>query len=82
MKIGVVGVGYVGLSTAVSLATKFKTVAVDKSRERIKQLEKGAVPIHEKGLGRLLAKGVASKRLAFSQDMGFLAGSDAGGAAL
>ena len=77
MRVGVVGVGYVGLSTAVCLATKLPTVAVDNNQDRIKNLEKGKVPIHEKGLKALLKKGAASNRLSFSTDADSLSGTDA-----
>ncbi len=66
MKVGVVGVGYVGLSTAVCMATKHRTVAVDLNEARVASLNAGKVPIHEKGLQSLLDKGLAAKRILFS----------------
>lgn len=69
MKVAVVGVGYVGLSTAVCLATKFRTVAVDINEGRILQLRAGNAPIFEQGLAPLLRKGLASKRLSFSTSL-------------
>lgn len=77
MRVGVVGVGYVGLSTAVCLATKFHTVAVDKNQTRIRDLKKGVVPIHEKGLEALLKKAATANRLSFSDDPAALSGADA-----
>ena len=41
IKLGVVGLGYVGLPLAIELAKKFKTYGFDKSVNRIKELEKG-----------------------------------------
>lgn len=66
MKVAVLGVGYVGLSTAVCMATKFPTIAIDISKSRVSQLRTGRVPIHERGMKGLLAKGLSSKRLRFS----------------
>jgi len=66
LKIAVLGAGYVGLSTAVCMATKFPTVAVDLDETRVSQLQKGQVPIHERGMKSFLAKGLSSKRLTFS----------------
>ncbi len=77
MKIGVVGVGYVGLSTAVCFAMKFPTVAIDLEKARVSALNEGQVPIHEKGLEALLVKGLSSKRLKFSLNPGELIDADA-----
>jgi UDPglucose 6-dehydrogenase len=77
LKVGVVGVGYVGLSTAVCMAIKFHTVAIDINTERIAELQEGNVSIHEQGLEALLAKGLSSKRLQFSSDSKALADADA-----
>lgn len=76
MRVGVVGVGYVGLSTAVCLATKYPTVAIDIDEERISDLSAGIVPIHERGLKGLLARGRSSKRLSFSSDPKAIIGAD------
>lgn len=77
MKVGVVGVGYVGLSTAACLATKFKTVAVDINESRIAELSNGKVPLHERGVEGLVRKGLASRRLTFSSDSYDLGGVEA-----
>lgn len=76
MKVGVVGVGYVGLSTAVCLSTKHPTAAVDLDEARVSSLNSGKVPIHEKGLQGLLDTGLVSKRLMFSTSMGVLVDAD------
>ncbi len=60
------GVGYAGLSTAACMATKYSTVAIDVNETRVASLQAGEVPLHEKGLGGLLARGLTSKRLYFS----------------
>ena len=40
-KIGVIGIGYVGLPLSICLAKKNKVIAFDLSAERISQLQKG-----------------------------------------
>ncbi|MFD9942904.1 UDP-glucose dehydrogenase family protein [Nonomuraea sp. NPDC059023] len=55
-KIAVFGAGYIGLVTAACLAELGHTVAVrDIQDERIRLLNAGRVPIHEPGLGELIA---------------------------
>jgi UDPglucose 6-dehydrogenase len=54
--IGVIGAGWVGLVTAACFAELGHDVVVrDIVPERIEELERGRVPIHEPGLGELLA---------------------------
>ena len=69
--------GYVGLSTAVCLATKYSTIAIDVNEARVSSLQSGKVPIHEEGLQGLLEKGLAAKRLFFSSASEDLADTDA-----
>ncbi len=76
MKVGILGVGYVGLSTAVCLATRFPTFAIDVNKDRVSSLLAGKVTIHEKGLQGLLQKGLAAKRLFFSTSPEDLGGVD------
>ena len=40
-KIGVIGLGYVGLPLAVEFGLKFKTVGFDINNKRLNQLKKG-----------------------------------------
>ena len=40
IKIGVIGLGYVGLPLAVAFSKKFEVVAYDKNKDRITQLNK------------------------------------------
>ncbi|MEV4897423.1 nucleotide sugar dehydrogenase, partial [Nonomuraea sp. NPDC055795] len=55
-KIAVFGAGYIGLVTAACLAELGHIVAVrDIQDERIRLLNAGRVPIHEPGLGELIA---------------------------
>lgn len=67
MEIAVVGCGYVGLVTGVCLAhIGHRVICVDNDREKIKNLQKGAVPIYEPQLDVLLKKYLKNKRLSFS----------------
>jgi UDPglucose 6-dehydrogenase len=55
-RISAIGVGYVGLSTALSYASKGHSVtASDKDLERVKKIQSGIPPFHEPGLQELLA---------------------------
>ena len=65
--ITVVGVGYVGLVTAVCFADLGnRVVALDINEERIANLKKGILPIYEPGLAEVAARNVAAKRLTFT----------------
>ncbi len=66
MRIGVIGAGYVGLTTAACFAHLGHDVTgADIDEERVKRLNKGEVPILEDGLPELLAKALGSRRLRF-----------------
>ena len=55
MQVGVVGAGYVGLTTAAVLAyVGHSVVCVDTDTEKLKLLEDGKVPFFEPGLGEML----------------------------
>ena len=54
MKVGVVGIGYVGLPTAVCLASfGHQIICLDTDENKIKQLQENKLPIFEKGLEQL-----------------------------
>jgi UDPglucose 6-dehydrogenase len=56
-RIGVVGLGYVGLPLACALASKlFKVVGLDTDLEKIELIKKGEAPIYEEGLQELLKR--------------------------
>lgn len=64
--IGVVGAGYVGLTTAACLShLGHRVVCADVDEERVASLRSGVIPIVEDGLGELVAAGVADGRLRF-----------------
>ena len=64
--LGVVGVGYVGLTTGACLAALgHRVVCGDIDAERIERLRAGVIPIVEEGLAPLVAEGIASGRLSF-----------------
>ncbi|WP_019348496.1 nucleotide sugar dehydrogenase, partial [Mycolicibacterium conceptionense] len=77
MKVGVVGAGYVGLTTAVCLAERaHDTVCVDVDSGRVARLATGVAPVDEPGLAELLVSGLRSGALRFSEDYDELADRD------
>jgi UDPglucose 6-dehydrogenase len=68
-RVGIIGVGYVGLVTGACLAeVGHEVFGVDSNAEKIEMLHRGEVPIYEPGLAPLIAKNVAEGRLAFGTD--------------
>ena len=71
MNICMIGAGYVGLVSAACFSEFGWTVAcIDKDRDRVESLKRGAVPIYEPGLDDLLHRNLAAGRLTFSNDLG------------
>jgi UDPglucose 6-dehydrogenase len=69
MKITVYGAGYVGLVAAACFAeVGHDVVTVDLNDERLKSLAEGRIPFFEPGLDALVARGIASRRLSFSNN--------------
>ncbi len=65
MRIGVIGCGYVGLTTGVCLAELgHKVVCTDSNEDKIKELLAGKIPIFEPGLEQLIKKN--KSRIKFS----------------
>ena len=61
--ISVIGLGYVGaVSTACLAGLGHRVVGCDVDAIKTKQIADGVSPIHEKGLGELLASGVAEEK--------------------
>jgi nucleotide sugar dehydrogenase len=70
MDIAVVGCGYVGLVSAVGLASVgHRVVGVEIDPERRERLETGRAPFHEPGLDPLLRLQLNSGRLRFSDNL-------------
>lgn len=74
MKVAVIGTGYVGLTTAVSLAMNgHQVIGIDLVEAKIVKLRQGISPIYEPGLEEALKQVLANGALAFStklQDAG------------
>jgi len=69
MKVCIVGTGYVGLTTGVMLAELGHEVyCIDMDQEKIKQLNKGVIPIYEPGVEQYLKKHL-NRGLYFSTSM-------------
>src|SRR3989338_8150039 len=70
MNIGVLGVGYVGLTSAVCFA-KFghKIHCYDIDPKRVEKLQKGTPIIYEVGLPTLLKQGLKKKKLVFTNSL-------------
>ncbi|MBI5289486.1 MAG: UDP-glucose/GDP-mannose dehydrogenase family protein, partial [Chloroflexi bacterium] len=70
----VIGLGYVGLTTAVGLAALgHRVTGVDVDRDRVATIESGLVPIHEPGLQDALRRFGASITFTTALDEGLAA---------
>ncbi len=79
MRIGMVGVGYVGLVSGACFSEfGVEVVCIDKDAAKIDRLRAGEMPIYEPGLDNLVEKSVAAGRLTFTTDLvEAVGGSDA-----
>ncbi|TWT03594.1 UDP-glucose/GDP-mannose dehydrogenase family protein [Planomicrobium sp. CPCC 101079] len=69
MKIAVVGTGYVGLVTGVSLSEIGHIVTcIDIDEAKVEKMRTGFSPIYEPGLSELMAKNIAENRLFFTTE--------------
>ena len=70
MKISIIGTGYVGLVTGVSLAhVGHDITCVDIDAGKVERINAGETPIHEDGLPELLAGVLASGRFRATTDL-------------
>ena len=75
-RIGVVGLGYVGLTTAACLADLgHDVVGVDIDEGRLATLRKGRLPIYEPGLEELVERGTRGGRLSYTSKIDQALGS-------
>lgn len=71
MKVSVVGLGYLGITHAVTLASLgHEVVGYDLNHERVQSLRLGQVPFHEPGLGDLFSQVRAAKLISFESEIG------------
>lgn len=67
MKLAVIGMGYLGVTHAVAMASLgFDVVGVDTDADKVANLRSGEVPIHEPGLTEAVAQQTAAGRLRFT----------------
>jgi len=72
-QICVVGLGFVGLTTALSLTNKnLKIIAVDKDKKLINNLKKNKVPFKEPNLNEKLKKALLDKKIVFQNNLNFI----------
>lgn len=65
-RVAVIGAGYIGLPTAVGLAALgYSVVCADNDEDKVFELRRGYVNLHEEHLEELTAKGVETGRLMF-----------------
>jgi UDPglucose 6-dehydrogenase len=68
--VSIVGLGYVGLCTAATFASRgIITIGIDIDEERIRQIRKGKSPLHEPHLDEMLKKAVKKKLLDATSDI-------------
>lgn len=71
MKAAIIGSGYVGLVSGACFAeVGHSVICVDTDGDKIDALKKGGVSIYEPGLDELVKSNLASRRLAFTTDVG------------
>ncbi len=70
MKISIIGTGYVGLATGISLANNMNhIICVGRNREKIKKINNGNLPFFEPGLDKLLQKVLKKKTFTVSSNL-------------
>ncbi len=71
MKVGILGLGYVGLTSAACLVNDgHDVIGIDVSEGKVRAINAGECPIFEPGLAEILALGVRGGRLSAYQEIG------------
>lgn len=69
-KVGIIGIGYVGLVTAAAFAElKHEVHCYDHTAQKIENLKKGRTPFFEPGVEQFVRKGIKSGRLHFHLEL-------------
>ena len=64
--IAVIGTGYVGLTTGACFShLGHRVICADIVPEKVEQLQRGEIPIHEAGLAELVAEGLEAGTISF-----------------
>ncbi len=75
--ISIIGMGYVGLCTAATFASRgFKTVGVDIDEDRVEQIRRGKAPVHEPQLDGMLKKAAQNKLLEATNEISSISDTD------
>lgn len=70
MQINVLGLGYVGLTLALTLASVgFKIVGIDKDKDKVTSLQNGVPTLYEPQIEQLLKSGLSSGNISFVEDI-------------
>ena len=70
MQINVLGLGYVGLTLALTLANVgFKIIGIDKDKEKIAKLQQGIPTLYEPQIEQLLKSVLLSGNISFAEDI-------------
>ena len=70
MKIGIIGSGYVGLTTGICLASLKHNIFInDVDKEKLKKIQENKLPFFEKGLQRVLELVVLERKLIQESDV-------------
>lgn len=71
-RVSIIGLGYVGLSTAVCFSSRgIKVIGHDIDKSKIELLEKGIPTIHEKDLESILRKSLKEGNISFTSDIDY-----------
>ncbi len=77
MRIVIQGLWHLGSVTAACLADAgFETIGLDPDVATVERLKQADVPLHEPGLAKLVANGLAAGRLSFSADIAVVREAD------